>query len=121
MSAAISMTLCEVATGIHYSIPSECMAYFNEDEDIHQEIDHRTRGGCVEYAPFASHLLGDKTHANVAPWQAAPSSGQVTLAISEKYVGCLRLRNSDAYIHQCKPHTAQLCYAFRRWNDIGKL
>lgn len=66
-----------------------------------------------------SSFLGDKKYANVAPWQAVPSSGQVILAISGKYVGCLR--NSYAYIHRFKPHTAQLCYAFRRWNNIGKL
>jgi hypothetical protein len=47
--AAISMTLCEIATAKHYSLPLECRSFSldnNMQDRVHKS--HQTQGDCVE-------------------------------------------------------------------------
>ena len=44
--AAISMTLCEIATAKHYSLPLECRSFSLDDK---KPISHQTQGECVEW------------------------------------------------------------------------
>jgi hypothetical protein len=48
-TAAISMTLCELATARHYSVPLECAPYNAEDGHARGAISSRVQGECVEY------------------------------------------------------------------------
>ncbi|KAF9041198.1 hypothetical protein BJ165DRAFT_1487649 [Panaeolus papilionaceus] len=45
--AAISMTLCEIATAMHHSVPRECLSYSSERK-ILPEIRSQSRGECVD-------------------------------------------------------------------------
>ena len=47
-AAAISMTLCEIATAKHYSLPLECRSFSldNPQDRVHKS--HQTQGDCVE-------------------------------------------------------------------------
>ncbi|KZT68891.1 hypothetical protein DAEQUDRAFT_711084 [Daedalea quercina L-15889] len=79
ISAAISMTLCELSTANHHS-PLECVAFSAESrisQTIVKEGSHRS---CVEALSRSAQY-----------WSS--------------YSGYLR-------------EVSQLCYAFRRWNDI---
>lgn len=76
-SAAISMTLCEIATAKHYSLPLECHPFSPEGKDPR---DPRTRSECVDALSRSAQF-----------WSS--------------YSGYLR-------------EIPQLCFAFRRWNDI---
>ncbi|PCH44959.1 hypothetical protein WOLCODRAFT_105932 [Wolfiporia cocos MD-104 SS10] len=78
--AAISMTLCELATAKHNQPPMECAAYAadsHSDEMVSPPQSHRI---CVEALSRSAQY-----------WSS--------------YSGYLR-------------EVSQLCYAFRRWNDI---
>ena len=46
--AAISMTLCEIATAKHYSLPLECRSFSADDIQDKKPISHQTQGECVE-------------------------------------------------------------------------
>ncbi|KAK7046755.1 hypothetical protein R3P38DRAFT_2875664 [Favolaschia claudopus] len=77
VTAAISMTLCELATATHHSLPLECASF---TVDSMQDITTRSRGECV-----------DALSRSAQSWSS--------------YSGYLR-------------EVPQLCFAFRRWNDI---
>lgn len=77
INAAISMTLCEIATAKHYSLPLECRPFSPEGKDPR---DPRTRSECVDALSRSAQF-----------WSS--------------YSGYLR-------------EIPQLCFAFRRWNDI---
>ncbi|KAJ6486791.1 hypothetical protein C8R45DRAFT_995885 [Mycena sanguinolenta] len=74
--AAISMTLCELATATHHTIPLECASFTVDSESSPTQ----TQGECVD-ALFRSSQF----------WSS--------------YTGYFR-------------EVPQLCFAFRRWNDI---
>ncbi|KAJ7669043.1 hypothetical protein B0H17DRAFT_1087224 [Mycena rosella] len=76
VKAAISMTLCELATATHHSIPLEC-ASFTVDSDVSST---QIQGACVDAFSRSAQF-----------WSS--------------YSGYLR-------------EVPQLCFAFRRWNDI---
>ncbi|KAJ7151077.1 hypothetical protein C8R46DRAFT_1007850 [Mycena filopes] len=76
VKAAISMTLCELATATHHSLPLEC-ASFTVDAEA---ATIRTQGECVDALSRSAQF-----------WSS--------------YSGYLR-------------EVPQLCFAFRRWNDI---
>ena len=46
--AAISMTLCEIATAKHYSLPLECRSFSLDDMQGKERKSHQTQGECVE-------------------------------------------------------------------------
>lgn len=71
------MTLCEIATAKHYSLPLECRPFSPEGKDPR---DPRTRSECVDALSRSAQF-----------WSS--------------YSGYLR-------------EIPQLCFAFRRWNDI---
>ncbi|KAK7018974.1 hypothetical protein R3P38DRAFT_2979840 [Favolaschia claudopus] len=77
VTAAISMTLCELATATHHSLPLECASF---TVDSKQDPTVRGRGECV-----------DALSRSAQSWSS--------------YSGYLR-------------EVPQLCFAFRRWNDI---
>ncbi|KAJ7207031.1 hypothetical protein GGX14DRAFT_366613 [Mycena pura] len=83
VKAAISMTLCELATATHHSLPLECVSFtVDSDSDV-----------------------------SYAQMQQVPMQGDCVDALSRSaqfwssYSGYLR-------------EVPQLCFAFRRWNDI---
>nr|GAT54796.1 RING finger protein [Mycena chlorophos] len=76
VSAAIAMTVCEVATATHYSLPLECVS-FAVDAEPPRNLNH---GECVDALSRSAQF-----------WSS--------------YSGYLR-------------EVPQLCFAFRRWNDI---
>lgn len=55
--AAISMTLCELATARHYSLPLECAPYSVKDGRPRGTISPQVQGECVEYVPACACLL----------------------------------------------------------------
>ena len=55
--AAISMTLCELATARHYSLPLECAPYSAKDGRPRGTISSRAQGECVEYVPACAYPL----------------------------------------------------------------
>ncbi|KAI5990736.1 hypothetical protein EDD15DRAFT_2278638 [Pisolithus albus] len=79
IQAAISMTLCELATARHYAPPMECAAFSKGQQN---------------------HPSG---HAQAACVEALSRSAQFW----SSYSGYLR-------------ELPQLCFAFRRWLDVGK-
>lgn len=59
-TAAISMTLCELATARHYSVPLECAPYKVDDGHTRGPISSRAQGECVEYvSAFALCCIPD--------------------------------------------------------------
>ena len=46
--AAISMTLCEIATAKHYSLPLECRSFSLDNMENRVHKSHQTQGDCVE-------------------------------------------------------------------------
>ncbi|KAJ7057765.1 hypothetical protein C8F01DRAFT_322306 [Mycena amicta] len=74
--AAISMTLCELATATHHSLPLECKSFAVDAEMSNPQ----THGECVDALSRSAQF-----------WSS--------------YSGYLR-------------EVPQLCFAFRRWNDI---
>ncbi|KDR68458.1 hypothetical protein GALMADRAFT_78772, partial [Galerina marginata CBS 339.88] len=80
VNAAISMTLCEVATAKHHSLPLECLPYSLDHTQTRGQISPQTQGECVDSLARSAQF-----------WSS--------------YSGYLR-------------EVTQLCYAFRRWNDI---
>ncbi|KAF8886580.1 hypothetical protein BD779DRAFT_1441612, partial [Infundibulicybe gibba] len=80
VNAAISMTLCELATAKHYSLPLECMPFSQDDGSPRIHLDPDARGICVDALARSAQF-----------WSS--------------YSGYLR-------------EVPQLCFAFRRWNDI---
>ncbi|KAJ7138514.1 hypothetical protein C8R43DRAFT_606360 [Mycena crocata] len=76
VKAAISMTLCELATATHHSIPLECASFTVDSESPPMQI----QGECVDALSRSAQF-----------WSS--------------YSGYLR-------------EVPQLCFAFRRWNDI---
>lgn len=46
--AAISMTLCEIATAKHYSLPLECRSFSLDNIKDGVYKSHQTQGDCVE-------------------------------------------------------------------------
>ncbi|KAJ7128125.1 hypothetical protein C8R46DRAFT_1017642 [Mycena filopes] len=76
VKAAISMTLCELATATHHSLPLECASFTMDSE----AATIRTQGECVDALSRSAQF-----------WSS--------------YSGYLR-------------EVPQLCFAFRRWNDI---
>ncbi|KZT22727.1 hypothetical protein NEOLEDRAFT_626652 [Neolentinus lepideus HHB14362 ss-1] len=76
VKAAISLTLCEVSTARHYSVPMECLPFGSES----QPASESSPEDCVEALSRSAQF-----------WSS--------------YSGYLR-------------EVPQLCYAFRRWNDI---
>ncbi|KAJ7749314.1 hypothetical protein DFH07DRAFT_829281 [Mycena maculata] len=76
IKAAISMTLCELATATHHSLPLECASFTVDSEASHDQI----QGECVDALSRSAQF-----------WSS--------------YSGYLR-------------EVPQLCFAFRRWNDI---
>ncbi|KIY51816.1 hypothetical protein FISHEDRAFT_18726, partial [Fistulina hepatica ATCC 64428] len=80
--AAISMTLCELATAKHHTPPLECSAFAFEPSSVLFEND-------VE--PLTSRECVNALSRSAQFWSS--------------YSGYLR-------------EVPQLCYAFRRWNDI---
>ncbi|KAF8189975.1 hypothetical protein K438DRAFT_1592842 [Mycena galopus ATCC 62051] len=77
--AAISMTLCELATATHHSIPLECASFAVDSEPA------QVQGDCVDALSRSAQF-----------WSS--------------YSG---------YLREVRKYP-QLCFAFRRWNDIGK-
>ncbi|KNZ76939.1 Nuclear fusion protein KAR5 [Termitomyces sp. J132] len=81
VNVAISMTLCEVATATHYTVPLECIPFMSRSQLQHLTSDViRLQGDCVDALSRSAQF-----------WSS--------------YSGYLR-------------ETPQLCFAFRRWNDI---
>ncbi|KAJ7136127.1 hypothetical protein C8R44DRAFT_769753 [Mycena epipterygia] len=76
VEAAISMTLCELATATHHSLPLECASFTVDSEAAPTQI----QGECVDALSRSAQF-----------WSS--------------YSGYLR-------------EVPQLCFAFRRWNDI---
>ncbi|KAJ7442483.1 hypothetical protein B0H11DRAFT_2093847 [Mycena galericulata] len=76
VKAAISMTLCELATATHHSVPLECKSFTVDSEASFGQI----QGECVDALSRSAQF-----------WSS--------------YSGYLR-------------EVPQLCFAFRRWNDI---
>jgi hypothetical protein len=57
LEAAISMTLCEIATAKHYSLPLECRSFSldnNMQDRVHKS--HQTQGDCVEWVLWFEHI-----------------------------------------------------------------
>ncbi|KIM42130.1 hypothetical protein M413DRAFT_70806, partial [Hebeloma cylindrosporum] len=48
VNAAISMTLCELATARHYSLPLECAPYNTQGGRSSSPISSRVQGECVD-------------------------------------------------------------------------
>ncbi|KAF8804734.1 hypothetical protein BYT27DRAFT_7107523, partial [Phlegmacium glaucopus] len=48
VNAAISMTLCEIATAKHYSLPLECRPFSLDDMQGKKSMSHQTQGECVD-------------------------------------------------------------------------
>ncbi|KAF9475726.1 hypothetical protein BDN70DRAFT_223506 [Pholiota conissans] len=82
VEAAITMTLCEVATAKHHSFPLECSPYLYDasSQSGRASVSSKVQGECVDSLARSAQF-----------WSS--------------YSGYLR-------------EVPQLCYAFRRWNDI---
>lgn len=80
INAAISMTLCELATATHHSTPLECVSFSLDSVLYQQPPNPRLQGECVDALSRSAQF-----------WSS--------------YSGYLR-------------EVPQLCFAFRRWNDI---
>ncbi|KAF8198577.1 hypothetical protein BJ912DRAFT_1055458 [Pholiota molesta] len=48
VAAAITMTLCEVATAKHYSLPLECRPYLHDEPTGKARISSKVQGECVD-------------------------------------------------------------------------
>lgn len=103
------MTLCELATATHHSVPMECLPFANDSSDI--SADPRN---CVEYVQAPSIAI-------------KPNNSHRALSRSAQfwssYSGYLRETSKDLLFFlfeaRLRASSAQLCFAFQRWNDIG--
>ncbi|KAJ3562343.1 hypothetical protein NP233_g9636 [Leucocoprinus birnbaumii] len=91
-SASIAMTLCEIATGNHYSIPLECQSFYYAPSSVSSQVspmpvDAAKASQCVEWVTGHYDMFSE-----------------LALMVI-RYSGYLR-------------EMPQLCYAFRRWNEI---
>ncbi|KXN84115.1 hypothetical protein AN958_00440 [Leucoagaricus sp. SymC.cos] len=101
ITTSISMTLCEIATGNHYSIPLECRDFYASGPVSSQH-------SAPVKAAKASHCV-----------DALSRSAQFWSSYSG-YLREMRACSPDICV-LCSVNVtvlAQLCYAFRRWNEI---
>ncbi|KAI6142802.1 hypothetical protein BKA82DRAFT_532917 [Pisolithus tinctorius] len=87
IQAAISMTLCELATARHYAPPLECAAFSKGQQ---RPPDSFAQSACVEYTSvFHSIICHSATHCRYRMTEHCPgvlNFGQVTLDISVNFV-----------------------------------
>jgi len=112
------MTLCEIATGNHYSIPLECQSFFSSGVSSQIPVNGGAKAGqCVEWVTECA----DEFNFDAPRYSALSRSAQFW----SSYSGYLREMRacSPGICVICYLSTvivlAQLCYAFRRWNEIG--
>lgn len=84
--AAISMTLCELATAKHYSPPLECFPFASQPYDVDLD-DEDSQASCVECVRvFSLHIRIKFDPGVIVHYLEVPNFGPAILVIFEKSV-----------------------------------